>query len=56
MPMSAAFDRRRIVDAVAGHGHHVPLLLQGVGQQHFVLGRDAADDTDVVYAVQPLAL
>ena len=29
-PMSAWRERRGVVDAVAGHGHHVALALQGV--------------------------
>ena len=45
-------DRRRVVDAVAGHGDDVALLLERVDEQHLVLGRHAADDPDVVDAGQ----
>jgi hypothetical protein len=45
-------DRGRVVDAVAGHGDHVALPLEGVGE-HLVLGSDPADDADAVDARQP---
>ena len=41
-------DRRRVVDAVAGHRHHVALLLERVDEQHLVLRRHAADDADAL--------
>ena len=39
-------DRRRVVDAVAGHRDDVALLLQRLGEQDLVLRRDPADDAD----------
>ena len=41
-------ERRRVVHAVAGHGHDVALALQDVDEADLVLGRDAGDDADVV--------
>ena len=49
-------DRRRVVDAVAGHRNDVALQLERLGEQHLVLRRDAADDADRVDAVEPLLL
>ncbi len=49
-------DRRGVVDAVAGHGHDVALLAQGLHHQHLVLGCHPADDADLVDAGQPLFL
>ena len=46
-------DRGCVVDAVAGHGDDLALLLQGLDQQHLVLGCDPADHADVVDAGQP---
>ena len=54
MPMCAALIDGSVVDAVAGHRDDVVLLLQGLDQEHLVLGRDAADDADVVDAREPL--
>ena len=56
MPMCAALIDGRVVDAVAGHRHHVALLLERVDEQHLVLGRDPADDADLVDPRQPLGL
>ncbi len=39
---------RRVVDAVAGHGHDVALLAQDVHEVDLVLGRDAGEDADAV--------
>ena len=49
-------DGRGVVDAVAGHGDDLALLLQRVGQQHLVLGGDPAHHADAVDAGQPLGL
>ena len=44
-PMSASLQRRAVVHAVAGHGHHVAAALQRPGDAQLVLGRDAATTT-----------
>ena len=49
-------DRRSVVDAVAGHRDDVALLLQRLGEEHLVLGSDAADDADRVDPVESLLL
>ena len=41
-------ERRGVVDAVAGHGHDVPLALEDVDEPHLLLGRHAGDDADLV--------
>ena len=41
-------ERRRVVHAVAGHGHDVALLAQDVHEVDLVLGRDAGEDADAV--------
>ena len=41
-------ERRRVVDAVAGHAHDVPLALEDVDEPHLLLGRHAGDDADLV--------
>ena len=46
--MSARVERGRVVHAVAGHRHDVPLLLQDADEADLVLGRDAGDHTDVI--------
>src|SRR5262249_29775583 len=50
------FDRRGVVDPVAGHGHHSPLFLEIVGKQHFVFGGHPAHHPDAVYTSQSLTL
>ena len=42
-----AFDGGRVVHAVAGHGDHFIVGLQGVHDAHLVLGRDAGKDIGV---------
>ena len=37
---------RSVVDAVAGHGHDVPLLLQGLHDGELLLRRDPGVDRD----------
>ena len=39
-----ALDRRGVVDAVAGHGHHLVIGAQRIDDAHLVLGRDAGKD------------
>ena len=41
-------ERRRVVDAVAGHPDDVALLAQDVDEVDLVLGRDTGDDADAV--------
>ena len=43
-------ERRRVVHAVAGHGHDVALAAEDLHQADLVLGRDPGDDADVVDA------
>ena len=50
--MSAALIAGRVVDAVAGHGHHIALFLERLGQQYLVLGCDPAHHADVVDPLQ----
>ena len=56
MPMSAALMAGRVVDPVAGHGHHLAVLLEGLDEKDLVLGGHPAHDSDVVDAGQPLRL
>ena len=44
--------RRRVVDAVAGHGDDVLLFLEQVDEADLVLGRDARDHADVGQVAQ----
>ncbi len=55
-PDVGRLDGGRVVDAVAGHGHHMALFLERVGEEHLVLGGDPAEHPDVVDAGQPLGL
>ena len=52
-----ALDGGRVVDAVAGHGHHFVVGLQGIHDAHLVLGRDAGEDIrllDLTFQVSSL--
>jgi hypothetical protein len=49
-------DGRCVVDPVAGHGHDVTLLAQGLNEEHLVLRGDTADDADVVDLGEALRL
>ena len=49
-------ERRRVVDAVAGHGDHLATLAQHPHEQHLVLGGDPGEHTDVVDAGRELLL
>ena len=55
-PDVGRLDGRGVVDAVAGHGHDLTLRLEGVDEQHLVLGRDPAEHPDVVDPIQALGL
>ena len=46
--------RRRVVDAVAGHRHHVALGAQGVGDPQLRLRRGAGEDELLALAQQPV--
>ena len=46
-------ERRRVVDAVAGHRHDVAARLEGVDDLHLVLRRDAAEDVHLVHDRPP---
>ena len=56
MPMSAALIGGCVVDPVAGHGHDLALLAEGLDHQHLVLGGHASDHADVVDAIETLGL
>jgi hypothetical protein len=47
MPMSACLQRRGVVDAVAGHGHHLAIGLQGLHEAQLLLRLDAGKDIDL---------
>ena len=44
-----AFQRRRVVDSVAGHGHELTLRLEGLHDADFVLRGDTRVDTYCTY-------
>ena len=44
MPIWAALQRRRIVNAVAGNGHDMLLLLQRLHDAHLLIGGNPGED------------
>uniref|UniRef100_A0A8R7K2R3 Uncharacterized protein n=1 Tax=Triticum urartu TaxID=4572 RepID=A0A8R7K2R3_TRIUA len=53
-PHVRLLERRRVVGAVAGHGHHVPLLLQPLHQRQLVQRQGPRHDADPVHDLQLL--
>ena len=48
MPMWAAFSAGRVVDAVARHGDHFPIGLEGLDDAQFLLRNNAGEDMHVL--------